>query len=322
MSQEEHAGESVPLPPSKPSTPTVPRRSGSPALSQSRWERTVESAGSPRRTRTGTRTSSPYRSPTRTRGSSLLPSPDEIAAYRQRLPLKKFPGLAALSDAELADVIVKSRGGTDPAKSPVDLFRKTVFKPRHRGPDASASLKSLETDPTTVATFGFTTNSSPLRGLHLRRTLAASNKSVGKTVLTGTGRSTRPAFVPCNPYAAKMEVTRALDEFVSVDTPYSRAHESFVHDQSMDLHRAPAAFWPSCASQARESIRLDVYINSPDERQKMTDKLQTRERALTQRSLTKSTVLERRGKMLVESSRSEKFPFPTALLPVPRSFVD
>lgn len=100
----------------------------------------------------------------------------------------------------------------------LDIFRKTVLKPKRGGPPATKRMHEEG---------------------KARRDMNAS-----RTHMRHAGR---PPFSPANPYAAKEAVARKMDErFVSQGTPYDTAHDQvcaarMLSDAESDSRRQ--AFW-------------------------------------------------------------------------------
>jgi len=69
-----------------------------------------------------------------------------------------------------------------------------------------------------------------------------------------------------------------------------------------DLRKAPGPFFPASRSQARQSISIEYYLNSPDEQTRLAERRATQERAASNMSSYMQEQSMRRGMSLVDTA--------------------
>ena len=75
----------------------------------------------------------------------------------------------------------------------------------------------------------------------------------------------RPPFRPCNPIEAREEITLRPHGYVGIHSPYDMAH----HLQQLEVkesttHAINPVFVPNAPAQARESVKVNYFLTSPD----------------------------------------------------------
>jgi hypothetical protein len=98
-----------------------------------------------------------------------------------------------------------------------------------------------------------------------------------------------------------------LQSFINLNTPYDAHHADYMEDTTSDWSkRCPnQPFRPSSMSEARETIKVDYYLNSKTAADKAAERSQTLSRAMEQKQQFSQMTTDRRGKMLVEEARPQ-----------------
>ncbi|GLI64091.1 hypothetical protein VaNZ11_007263 [Volvox africanus] len=71
-------------------------------------------------------------------------------------------------------------------------------------------------------------------------------------------------FIPSNPFEAKTQSARSNTErFIGVNTPYESHRTDFNEGRTTDEARRVAPFVPTCSSQAKNTLQIKYFLNSP-----------------------------------------------------------
>ena len=76
----------------------------------------------------------------------------------------------------------------------------------------------------------------------------------------------RPPFRPCNPTEAKETITELRHGYVGIHSPYDLAHKlQEIERAEANKHIiSDAVYMPNAWSQARKTIEINYFLNSPD----------------------------------------------------------
>ena len=84
----------------------------------------------------------------------------------------------------------------------------------------------------------------------------------------GAGSSStrqRPPFRPCNPAEARDTITVERHGYVSMLSPYDLAHRlQMLEREEAEKHVLGGAYNPNAWSKARDDIKVNYFLNSPD----------------------------------------------------------
>lgn len=75
----------------------------------------------------------------------------------------------------------------------------------------------------------------------------------------------RPEWRPCNPSEARADITEREHGYVGMYSPYNRAHMLMMQDQRASNAACLAGEFVPCAyQQAKDIVKINYYLNSPD----------------------------------------------------------
>ncbi len=101
---------------------------------------------------------------------------------------------------------------------------------------------------------------------------AATASSAVKAPAAGKGRDRaapktrdRPPFRPCNPVEARNAITQERHGYVGLHSPYDLAHRlEMLERQEAQKHVIGGVFVPNAPAKAKEAVKVNYYLNSPD----------------------------------------------------------
>ena len=75
----------------------------------------------------------------------------------------------------------------------------------------------------------------------------------------------RPPFRPCNPTEARETITELRHGYIGIHSPYDLAHKlQTIERAEANKHIIGGVYLPNAWSQARKSIEINYFLNSPD----------------------------------------------------------
>eukprot|EP00238_Polyblepharides_amylifera_P006527 CAMPEP_0196587780 /NCGR_PEP_ID=MMETSP1081-20130531/58570_1 /TAXON_ID=36882 /ORGANISM="Pyramimonas amylifera, Strain CCMP720" /LENGTH=220 /DNA_ID=CAMNT_0041910061 /DNA_START=126 /DNA_END=788 /DNA_ORIENTATION=+ len=154
----------------------------------------------------------------------------EIRAFRTSISARRFPALREMRDEDIAALVIAN---------------KKINQKRLLGTKAGLA----EVHPG---------KSKPLDDF--QRFHVGSSMAEPPPMNASKSRETRPAFSPCNPSQAKEDIYRqGAEPFVGCTEPFER------HYTREDMAKETKPFVPNAPSQAKKTISIDYFLNSPDE---------------------------------------------------------
>ena len=75
----------------------------------------------------------------------------------------------------------------------------------------------------------------------------------------------RPPFRPCNPVEARNTISQTRHGYVGMHSPYDLAHRlEMLERKEAQKHVIGGVFKPNAPAKAREAVKVNYYLNSPD----------------------------------------------------------
>ncbi len=156
--------------------------------------------------------------------------------FSTSLTSRRFPALRQLTSDDVEVMVIQQQTGTAKSKAP-----------------AAESAASGLFDPNTV-------KPSAARSLETGKTAGAARDSAG-----GKRRQEMPPFRPNNPSEAREKVSEWRHGYVGLHSPYDMAHRIQLLEREENQRRVIGdKYDPNSWSKARESIKVNYYLNSPD----------------------------------------------------------
>lgn len=173
----------------------------------------------------------------------------EVNAFRTSISARRFPALREMRDEDIAALVI--------ANKKVHNKRLLGTKP------ALAEVVRTGHDP--MQDYHVASSAAYPKGPHEHHNLETHGGS-------------RPAFSPCNPSMAKDDILRkGEDPYLGSTIPYEK-HMTREQLRREDIDAKP--FVPNSASQAKTSISINYYLNSPDDVTLQTEKEYIQNRAM------------------------------------------
>ena len=104
-----------------------------------------------------------------------------------------------------------------------------------------------------------------VNSLGTKATAASPTKKKTGGVGAGSSLQQRPPFRPCNPKEARETITVVRHGYVGMNSPYDLAHRlQMLEREEAEKHVLGGAYNPNAWSKAREDIKVNYFLNSPD----------------------------------------------------------
>jgi len=203
-------------------------------------------------------------------------SMDEIRDFRTSMSARRFPALRDLKDEDIASLVLAERKSR---LNRVYTVGKTGAAAERASHD-TRRCRRLGGELTGEHTHSSVAGSTLKRG----EEAAAEGAGVHKPVLK------RAPFSPANPAKARDEIERrGPSAFHSINTPYELEVFRYIPDEQL------LPFVPSSASQAKKTVQVNYYLNSPDAETQDMERMYIAERSAGNTSQLRADMRWERG---------------------------